>query len=322
MDNEINLNLEKIAKDCNLFATADSDVVIQNIENLKEIYIPDDLIKIYNYMLTVAKNPDVIIHLIRCIDKYRNPASLEFLVDILLFKNGINLSEEEKEKYIHARILCTKAIANLKNTDAVSSLLYCMNNKNEHYRVRLACADALGRIGDKFAVAPLIDVVKDDDEKSVYLRESAVSALGLLGDYRAIDPLVSILEAKQGFMDKFSFLKERVIEALNKIGFNDNERVFKALKNSLMDESAQVRIDAIEGLMNSENPQAYEIIKNVMVEDKDEEVKKNALIALYNLSDRQILDEVINSSQYSDALKMAAVEILDEYESENENEEQ
>ena len=33
-------------------------------------------------------------------------------------------------------------------------------------------------------------------------------------------------------MDKFSFLKERAIEAIIKMGFGENERVFKALKNS------------------------------------------------------------------------------------------
>ena len=99
-------------------------------------------------------------------------------------------------------------------------------------KVRLACADALGRIGDRFAVAPLIEVVQDENEKSVYLRESAVSALGLLGDTRALDPIINILETKQGIMDKFSFLKERAIEAIIKMGFGENERVFKALKNS------------------------------------------------------------------------------------------
>ena len=214
--------------------------------------------------------------------------------------------------------MCAKAIANQKNTDVVSSLLYCLNNKDEHYKVRLACADALGRIGDRFAVAPLIEVVKDEDEKSVYLRESAVSALGLLGDTRALDPLVSILETKQGILNKFTFLKERAIEALIKMGFGDNERVYKALKDSLSDESAQVRINAIEALMDSDNPKAFDTIKSCLINDSDEEVKKNALIALYNLSDRTILDEVIASSSYSDNLKMEAVAILDEYESESE----
>ncbi len=251
---------------------------------------------------------------------YRDSSSLEYLVDILLLKNASASDNETREKYNNVRVMCAKAIANQKNTDVVSSLLYCLNNKDENYRVRLACADALGRIGDRFAVAPLIEVVTDEDEKSVYLRESAVSALGLLGDTRAIDPLVSILETKQGIMDKFSFLKERAIEALSKMGFNDNERVFKALKNSLSDESTQVRINAIEALMDSEHPKAFETIKHCLETDSDVEVKKNAMIALYNMSDRIILDEVINSPNYPDALKVEAVSIIEEYEEDEETE--
>ena len=60
--------------------------------------------------------------------------------------------------------MCAKAIANLKDTSAVTALLYCLNNKDENYKVRLSCADALGRIGDRYAVAPLIEVVKDEDD--------------------------------------------------------------------------------------------------------------------------------------------------------------
>lgn len=321
MSNDTDLDFKLIAESCGLFAKTEANVVISKIEDLRKLYSDKDLILIYNYMLSQAQEPDVIMYLIKCVDMYRIPSSLEILVDILLLKNGTCQNEEIKEKYTNVRVMCAKAIANQRNTDVVSSLLYCLNNKDEHYKVRLACADALGRIGDRFAVAPLIDVVKDEDEKSVYLRESAVSALGLLGDTRAVDPLVSILETKQGIMDKFTFLKERAIEALIKMGFGDNERVYKALKNSLSDESAQIRINAIEALMDSEHPKAFETIKKCLTDDKDDEVKKNALIALYNMSDRSILDEVINSGNYSDKLKMEAVEILDEYESEDEDEE-
>jgi len=308
------LNLEQIAKACGLFSDIDFETVILNIEKLAVDHCKSDLISIYNYMLIYAQDPEVIVHLIKCTDRYRDPSSLEYLVDILLLKNAKNADEEVKEKYNNVRVMCAKAIANQKNSSIVSSLLYCLNNKNENYRVRLACADALGKLGDRFAVEPLIDVVQDEDEKSIYLRESAVSALGLLGDERALDPLVGILEAKQGIMDKFSFLKERAIEALIKVGFCDNERVFRALKNSLSDESTQVRINAIEALMDSEHPKAYDTIKDVLENDLDFEVKKNAMIALYNMSDRRILDEVINSKAYSDALKEEAVSIIEEYE--------
>lgn len=318
VNNNTNLDFRLIAENCGLFSDSDTNFVISNIDNLKNIYTQKDLVQIYNYLLANADNPDVIMYLIRCVDMYRDTSSLEVLVDILLLKKGTGQDDIQKEKFINVRVMCAKAIANQKNTDVVSSLLYCLNNKDEHYKVRLACADALGRLGDRFAVAPLIEVVKDEDEKSVYLRESAVSALGLLGDTRALDPLVSILETKQGILNKFTFLKERAIEALIKMGFGDNERVYKALKDSLSDESAQVRINAIEALMDSDNPKAFDTIKSCLINDKDEEVKKNALIALYNLSDRTILDEVIASSCYSDNLKMEAVAILDEYESESE----
>ena len=315
------LDLKLIAQHCGIFSNLDSGLVISGIDGLKDNYNSSELINIYNYMLIHAQEPDVIMYLIRCVDMYRDSSSLEYLVDILLLKNANASDNETREKYNNVRVMCAKAIANQKNTDVVSSLLYCLNNKDENYRVRLACADALGRIGDRFAVAPLIEVVTDEDEKSVYLRESAVSALGLLGDTRAIDPLVSILETKQGIMDKFSFLKERAIEALSKMGFNDNERVFKALKNSLSDESTQVRINAIEALMDSEHPKAFETIKHCLETDSDVEVKKNAMIALYNMSDRTILDEVINSPNYPDALKVEAVSIIEEYENDEEIEE-
>ena len=295
MSNSAELNFEQIANECLLNTQNSLAAVIDKIDSIREKYQESETIRIYNYMLSVAKDPDIIMHLIRCTDMYRHPSSLGILTDILLLKNVDVLDENLKEKFTNARIMCTKAIANHKNTDVVSSLLYCLNNKNENYRLRLACADALGKLGDRYAVAPLIDVVKDEDEKSVYVKESAVRALALLGDARALDPLVSILETKQGIMSKFSFLKEKVIEALDKIGFSNDERVVRALKSSLYDESPQVRINAIEALMDSENPKAYETIKKCLTEDSDEEVKKNALIALYNMSDRSVLDEVISS---------------------------
>lgn len=306
------MDLDLIAKDCNLYDESDINSVVQKIQALDEIYERDELVKIYNYFLSNAKNPEVLMNVIQCLDRIRDKSSLSVLLDLLLMKD----IDCEKDAFINVRVMCSKVIANLKDTSAVTPLLYCLNNKDENYKVRLACADALGRIGDRYAVAPLIEVVKDEDEKSVYLRESAASALGMIGDMRAVEPLVCILEAQKGIWSKFTFLKERVIEALGKLRLDDNERVFNALKNSLVDESPQVRINAIEAIMESENPHAVETIKTCLVEDNDEEVKKNALIALYNLIGREILDEVANSSDFPDAIKMEAVSMISEYEDE------
>ena len=304
------LDLESIAEKCGIFDGDDTNSVIANIQKLDESYEPANLVKIYSYFLSISKNPAILMCVIQCSDRIRDKALLGQLLDLLLMKN----IDGDKEAFINVRVMCAKTIANLKDTSAVTPLLYCLNNRDENYKIRLACADALGRIGDRYAVAPLIEVVKDENEKSVYLRESAASALGMLGDIRAVDPLVSILETQKGIWNKFTFLKERVIEALGKLRCDHDERVFNALKNSLLDESPQIRINAIEAIMDSDNPRAVEVIKDCLVEDKDEEVKKNALIALYNLIGREILDEVANSADYSDSLKMEAVSMISEYE--------
>ena len=301
--------LERIIKECNIFDKSNVQAVIENIEALDERFEKDNLVEIYNYILAVSQNPEILLATIQCSDRFRDKSSLNPLLDILLMKNF----QTSTEQLINVRVMCTKAIANIKDTSAVTPLLYCLNNKDENYKIRLACADALGRIGDRYAVVPLIEVVQDENEKSVYLRESAASALGMLGDLRAVDPLVGILEAQKGIWNKFTFLKERIIETLGKLRIDDNERVFNALKNSLFDESPQVRINAIEAIMESENPKAAETIKTCLLDDEDEEVKKNALIALYNLIGREILDEVAEGD-FSDSLKMEAVSMISEYE--------
>ena len=311
------LNLEAAAKKYNLFDISNIPALLTRITDLDNDFCSEDIVKIYNYLLLNSSNSEVLIYVIKLADRFRNHSTLSILVDILLLKNTDNLIAEEKENYINLRVMCAKAIANYRDTSAVTPLLYCLNNKDENYKVRFACADALGKIGDKYAVAPLIDVVKDEDEKSVYLRESAASALGMLGDMRAIDPLVSILENKQGIIDKFTFLKERVIEALGKLRLSNNERVFNALKRTLLDDSPQIRINAIEAIMESEHPESFDTIKECLLDD-DDEVKKNALVALYNLHGRSILDEVIREPLYSDVLKVEAVSMLDEYETDEE----
>ncbi len=315
MDNKNFIDVDLIISECGVNSNKDRDFVIHNILNLENKYEPYELVQIYNQLLVTVKDPKILMNVITCADKYRDSSTLGPLVDLLLTKNNIN-EHMEIDDLINLRVLCAKAISNHKDTSVVGALLYCLNNKDEHYKVRLACADALGKIGDRYAVAPLIDLVQDEEEKSVYLKESAASALGAIGDMRAIDPLVSILEAKQGFLDKFSFLKERVIEALGKLNL-DNGKVLRALKKSLLDSSPMVRINAIEAIMNSDSEEAPDLIRDCL-KDEDKEVQKNALIAMYNLEGKDIIDEVLLSNEYSDYLKEEAQDLLNEYEADDE----
>lgn len=302
------MDFSEIAENCGVNSKPPEEV-LRNIANLDEFYDSSELVQIYNYILTNTKNNEILEGVVRMSDLHKDKSTLTILMNILLLKN---FDAEQDDTLIDLRATCAKVISNYKDTSTLTGLLHCLNNKDENYKIRLACADALGRIGDPFAVAPLINVIKDENEKSIYVKESATFALGLLGDISAVDPLVAIMEAKQGLWDKFSFLKEKIIEALGKLNLN-NTKVLKVYRTSLMDSSPMVRINTIEALMNSDFDEAEGLIREAL-HDEDEEVQKNALIALYNLLGRDILDEVISLPSYSESLKVEARNIIEEYE--------
>lgn len=302
------LNFSEILNECGVDVEP-PDEVLKKLAGLEEFYSSDEVVDVYNYILLNIKDYDILSGVVKLSDSHKSASTLSILLDILLLKNT---EQDNSDELINLRVLCAKAISNYKDTTTLGTLLYCLNNKNEDYKIRLACADALGRIGDKYAVAPLINVVRDEDEKSIYVKESATFALGLIGDSSAIDPLVAIMDAKQGIWDKFSFLKEKIVEALGRLNIN-NQKVLHVFKNSLIDESPMVRINAIEALMNSEYEEAPELIRTAL-HDSDEEVQRNAIIALYNIIGRDILDEVISLPSYSKFLKQEAQNLIDEYE--------
>ena len=280
---------------------------------LKAQFGKSELCEIYSKLLGEIKTPNFLQRLIKEIDKLRQPENLDDLIDFIMDcdKKDFNDSAE----YLNLKVLCIKAISNYKNTKAVPVLLYCLNDKNGNYKFRLAAAEALGKIGDKNAVESLIDVVSDENEKSVYLRESAALALGMIGDKRALDAFVSILEAKKSFLSKFTFLKERIIEALNKIDFSGNKRAINVLKESLYDESPQVRINAMESIMNSNMEDAADLIWK-MLYDSDSEVRKNAVVAFYNLEGRDGLIKLLSDETINVDCKEEAQNILLEVEDE------
>lgn len=301
-------DIGQIVKECLGFS--DISEVLARLTDLEDLYNRDTVVAVYNYILQEKVDCRILEEIIRLSDNLRDRSTLPILVDILLLKNTPD--DNEQEDMTHLRVLAAKAISNYKDASVVGSLLYCLNNKKEDYKLRLACADALGRIGDKYAVIPLINIVQDENEKSIYVKESATFALGLIGDSSAIDPLIAIMDAKQGILDKFSFLKEKIVEALGRLNLN-NRSLLRVFKSALSDSSPFVRINAIEALMNSDYEETPELIRGAL-HDEDEEVQRNALIALYNLIGRDILDEVISLPSYSEFLKQEAKDMIEEYE--------
>lgn len=257
---------------------------------------------IFNYILENKINSKLLNQTIREIKSNKLITNFEPLLDFILKTNDVEL-----------KTLAIKTISVFKNKKAIPILLECLRDKNSNYKIRLAAADSLGKIGDKVAFETLSTIACDDDEKSAYVKEQAVVALGNLGDNRALDVFSSIMSSKQMFLDKFSYLKERVVEAISKLDASKDGKAIEILKRTILDSSSRLRISAIETLMNLESDESYSLIYDRLLYDDDFEVKKNALVALYNLSDRKILDEVVNG-EFSSELKNLANELIREYE--------
>lgn len=279
-------------------------------DDLKNRFNEAQLSYCFKYILEQKKDTTLLDKTIREINQTRFKENLAPLIDFIL-------NPHKEESFLGLKVLAIKTISNYKDTTAVSSLMYCLNNKDSNYKIRLAAAEALGKIGDKNAFESLTNVVYDEKEKSTYIKESAVIALGMLGDTRALDVFNSIIDTKQMFLDKFSYLKERMLEAISKFDISKDKKTIDILKKTLLDRSPRIRIAAIETIMNSDLEQGYELIYDRLISDDNIEVKKNALVALYNISDERILKEVIKG-EFSFELKKYAKEILDEYGEDNE----
>ncbi len=310
MEESKNLPLEQLALECNIVDSTNPKESIEKIIALSKDYPSEYLILIYNYFFEYSNNYEILMFLLQKIDKYKDKSSRAILIDSLIMKDKLSQRISDTDCITRIRVNITKALANTKDSQAVYPLLYCLNSKDENYKVKLSCADALGKIGDRYAVLPLMNIVEDESESSLYVKESAVSALGMIGDEKAVDSLVSILESKKGLVDKFTFLKERALEALNKLNFK-GDRAFNAIVKSLRDDSPQVRINAIEVLMNSEDERAVELIKNMLC-DENREVVQNAVIALYNILGDDVLNEIINSENSSAAARSEALKLQED----------
>ena len=311
MDNPDEKFLTDLAQQFKIAQNLPASEHIKILKNLEKVD-SEKLCLIFNYFLTIETNKEVLIYIIKTLSKIQNDLTVEILSDMLI-TSAKDTSEE------NTKLMCeiVNTLGRSGNTNCVTTLLYVLNDKTENYKLRLACAEALGRIGSSYAVTPLINVVTDDEEKSIYLRESAAKALGMLGDMRAIEPLANILENKNGLFDKFTFLKERIVETLGRLGQSGDDKSFRALKNALEDEAACVRIGAIEALSEIDDDKVIPLIEK-MLDDDNEEVANAAVFALYEMFGEDYLKELLVKVPLKKYCKEEIERLLEENEEDNE----
>ena len=297
----------------NLFSYIDGKSKETNFDlafELDEIKTKHPYIKFYNclkHILEKSNDTKTLDKLIRYLALNFDKRNLPLLIDFILRPLNDN-------SFVNIKVMAIKMLPKYNDTSSVQALLFCLNDKNSNYKIKLASAEALGKIGDINAFESLGRIVTDENEESAYIKESAVTALGMLGDERAIDVFSSIMNTKQIFKSKFSFLKEKIMEAMNKFDISKNKKALDIIKKSLFDMNPSVRISAVETLMNSDLTESYDLIFGVLKFDNDTEVRKNALVALYNIkNDITVLYDVIKG-EYPDELKEYSKEIIKELE--------
>ena len=114
-----------------------------------------------------------------------------------------------KSKESPVRRRAAEVLGRIGDRSAVAPLIDMLGDSESF--VRRHAAEALGRIGDRSAVVPLIDVLFDSNNPA---RSNAAEALGRIGDHSAVVSLLEVL----GDSEDDGWVRASVAEALGRIG--------------------------------------------------------------------------------------------------------
>lgn len=153
--------------------------------------------------------------------------------------------------------------------------------KDPDWAVRREAVITLGEMGDERCVEPLVRALRDGDWQ---VREVAIEALGMVGS-PAVDALIKLLRDWD--------VRKYAIRALGKIR---DERVLNPLIAQLRND--EFNEDATEALVELGKPAVDKLL--IALKDKDENTRKQAVIALGRIKDPGALDSLIEMLQDSD----------------------
>ena len=234
----------------------------------------------------------------------RNRATIKPLADVTLFDDDdrVRRAAADSLNEFHRDIYQDPALEHL--LDALA---------NSDAPVRKAAAEALGFLGNRAAVGPLLDVILYDDNDSVRraaantlneifpdgalghlldtltdedptARRAAARALGSLGNRSALHPLADV-----ALYDGDETVRRAAAEALVKL---DRARATEILIQALADEDSTVRRAAAQALGSLGNRSALHPLADVALYDGDETVRQTAAEALAKL-DRARAAEIL-----------------------------
>lgn len=149
------------------------------------------------------------------------------------------------------------------------------------WAVRREAVITLGEMGDERCVEPLIKSLQDGDWQ---VREVAIEALGMVGS-PAVDPLIRLTRSWDH--------RKAALRALGKI---KDERVLDPLINQLR--SDEFGEDATDALVDLGSPAVEKLVS--ALGDKDENIRKQAVIALGRIQDPAAIEPLVEKLKDKD----------------------
>jgi HEAT repeat protein len=206
------------------------------------------------------------------------------------------LTDRTQDVFIRAAAAWT--LGRLEEPSVLELLIERLKDINESSQVRSHAASGLGELGDKRAVAPLMEILSQETDE--YLRSSVATALGELGDQRAVELLINVLQIDQNirFQDSVAGalgligderaiapLIEavaqhkggfRAVEALEQFGASALHALLSALKNT--DYKRYARRELLIALGHFKQEEAFTTLLTVLKDENEENVVRNGAV--------------------------------------------
>ncbi len=199
----------------------------QNKYNNKDATdLPDAISKLENFLKQNPENIDAKILLYKCYIKTGNPESQRIYNQLLNSKSNslktLLHQFDDRDEIVRQHIVTL--IGELNDPEAALPLINILE-KDEYQNVQRAAAEALGKLKDKRAIAPLI---KKLDSPHPLVRHYAVSALKNFNDGLIIERLLGVLSKPDEAIDIRHQAALSLGEINNKLAEPELLKIFQA----------------------------------------------------------------------------------------------
>ncbi|MFO8101204.1 MAG: HEAT repeat domain-containing protein, partial [Dehalococcoidia bacterium] len=197
------------------------------------------------------------------------------------YSNAHDVTPLERAGYPGVREAALRALKRICKRVSEDSVLG--NLEDEDFEVRYHVISALGRMGSKKAVEPLLITATEDECGCV--RSEAICALGRIGDPQAVEPLINLLE------DSDPSLQGLIAEALGNIR---DARALEPLIGIFKYEKRGPYAEVAEALGKLGGERSLEVLLEALNHD-DWHMREAAAMGLGILADERASDPLITA---------------------------